>query len=113
MRREWRPKGQARILRNEMAIDSARIYELVTPEELKSLRHGNRRVRHPDLHRAIVELKNLNAGEGLKLKCIGTAKEAQKRQKAALQIARRKKIPVRTMLRGGWLFIEKAKERKP
>lgn len=88
---------------------ASRAYELVMPEEFGHLRSRN--YKHHDLVHAIREMKSMPAGQGVKLKCFGTAREAWKKQKAAIAIAGREKVPVRTMLRDGWLFIEKLKER--
>ncbi|HLW51528.1 MAG TPA: hypothetical protein VKW06_01695 [Candidatus Angelobacter sp.] len=90
-----------------MRNEEARIYELVMPEEFRQLRSRN--AKHHELYRAIRSMKNLPAGQGIKIRCPGTQKEAVKIRKAAVQIARREGIPARTMLRGGWLFIEKLK----
>lgn len=87
----------------------ARSYELVMADELRSLRNKN--YKHHDLACAIRELRSLPAGQGVKVKCTGASAQAQKKQKAAIAIARRQKVAVRTMLRNGWLFIEKLKEK--
>ena len=87
-----------------------RIFELVMPEEF-----GRRRVqnlKHPDVHRAIGEMKSMPIGRGVKLKCTGSVKDAVRKQKAAVAIANRRKIPIRTMIRGGWLFLERIKEHR-
>jgi hypothetical protein len=86
-----------------------RAYELVMPEEFGHLR--NRNYKHHDLVNAIRDMKSMPAGQGVKVKCYGTAREGGKKQKAAIAIANREKVQVRTMLRDGWLFIEKLKER--
>jgi hypothetical protein len=78
-------------------------------EEFRHLR--NRNYKHHDLVCAIREMKRLPAGQGVKLKCPGTPLHGQKKQKAAIAIANREKVAVRTMLRDGWLFIEKLKEK--
>ncbi len=88
---------------------ASRAYELVMPEEFGLLRSRN--YKHHDLVHAIREMKSMPAGQGVKLKCPGTAREAWKRQKAAIAIANREQVLVRTMLRDGWLFIEKLKAR--
>jgi hypothetical protein len=77
-------------------------------EEFRHLR--SRSYKHHDLVCAIREMKNLPPGQGVKLKCAGTAKERAKKQKAAVAIASRERVPVRTMLRDGWLFLEKLKK---
>ena len=87
-----------------------RIFELVMPEEFG--RQRIRSLKHPDLHRAIGEMKNMPIGRGVKLKCSGTVRDAARKQKAAVAIANRRKIPIRTMLRNGWLFLERIKERR-
>jgi hypothetical protein len=87
-----------------------RIFELVMPEEFGRRRIQN--LKHPDLHRAIWEMKGMPIGRGVKLKCSGTPQDAARKQKAAMAIANRRKIPIRTMLRGGWLFLERIKERR-
>lgn len=89
---------------------AARVFELVMPEEFGRQRIRN--LKHPDLHRAIVEMKAMPVGRGVKLKCSGTAQDAARKQKAAMAIANRRKIPIRTMIRGGWLFLERIKERR-
>ncbi len=94
---------------NPEANAISRTYELVMPEEFGRLRSRN--YKHHDLVHAIREMRSMPAGQGVKLKCVGTAREAWKRQKAAIAIATRERVPVRTMLRDGWLFIEKLKER--
>ena len=86
-----------------------RVYELVMAEEFGRLHSRN--YKHHDLVNAIRDMKSMPAGQGVKLKCVGTAREAGKKQKAAVAIASRERVPVRTMLRDGWLFIEKVKER--
>jgi hypothetical protein len=86
-----------------------RSYELVTPEEFGRLRSRN--YKHHDLVRAIRDMKSMPAGQGVKLRCFGTAREASRKQKAAIQIAAREGVPARTMVRGGWLFIEKLRQR--
>jgi hypothetical protein len=92
------------------AINSvSRAYELVMPEEFGHLR--NRNYKHHDLVNAIRDMKSMPAGQGVKVKCYGTARESGKKQKAAIAIANREKVQVRTMVRDGWLFIEKLKER--
>ena len=88
----------------------ARVFELVMPEEFGRKRIQN--LKHPDLHRAIGEMVNIPFGRGVKLKCSGTAKDAVRKQKAAMAIARRRKVLIRTMLRGGWLFLERIKDRR-
>lgn len=88
----------------------ARIFELVMPEEFG--RQRTRNLKHPDLHRAIAEMKSMPAGRGVKIKCSGTAHDAALKQKAAMAIAIRRKTPIRTMIRGGWLFLERIKERR-
>jgi hypothetical protein len=92
-----------------MRSDDARSFELVTPEELKQLRRRN--FKHHDLYWAIREIRNMPAGQGVKVKCLGTASERYRKQKAVYAIAAREHVPVRTMLRDGWLFIEKTKPR--
>jgi hypothetical protein len=87
----------------------SRAYELVMPEEFGHLRSRN--YKHHDLVNAIRDMKSMPAGQGVKVKCYGTAREGGKKQKAAIAIANRERVPVRTMLRDGWLFIEKLKER--
>jgi hypothetical protein len=87
----------------------SRAYELVMPEEFGHLRSRN--YKHHDLVQAIRDMKSMPAGQGVKLKCLGTAREGWKRQKAAIAIANRERVPVRTMLRDGWLFVEKLKEK--
>jgi hypothetical protein len=91
-----------------MRNDDVRSYELVTPEEFRQLRGRN--FKHHDLYRAIREMRKLSDGEGIKIRLLCSGQEAAKRQKAAVQIARREGVPVRTMLRSGWLFIEKIKK---
>jgi hypothetical protein len=86
-----------------------RSYELVMADEFRHLR--NRNYKHHDLACAIRELKSLPAGQGVKIKCAGAPVQGQRKQKAAIAIARRQKVTVRTMLRNGWLFIEKLKEK--
>lgn len=88
-----------------MAGEELRNYELVMPEEFKRLTGQNS--KHHELYRAIRAMKSIPAGQGIKLKCPSTHKEAVKMRKAAVQIARREGIRARTMLRAGWLFIEK------
>jgi hypothetical protein len=88
----------------------ARLYELVMPEEFGRQRTQN--LKYPELHRAIGEMKSMPVGRGLKLKCSGTPQDAVRKQKAAVAIASRRKTPIRTMLRGGWLFLERVKERR-
>jgi hypothetical protein len=85
----------------------SRCYELVMPEEFGHLRSRN--YKHHDLVNAIRDMKSMPAGQGVKLKCHGTAREGGKKQKAAIAIANRERVQVRTMLRDGWLFIEKLK----
>jgi hypothetical protein len=87
----------------------ARSYELVMAEEFRYLRSRN--YKHHDLVCAIRELKGLPAGQGVKLKCPGGSLQGQKKQKAAIAIAHRERVAVRTMLRDGWLFLEKLKEK--
>jgi hypothetical protein len=87
----------------------ARAYELVTPEEFGRLRSRN--YKHHDLIRAIRDMKSMPAGQGVKLRCFGTTREASRKQKAAIQIAAREGVSARTMVRGGWLFIEKVRQR--
>jgi hypothetical protein len=87
----------------------SRTYELVMPEEFGHLRSRN--YKHHDLVNAIRDMKSMPTGQGVKVKCYGTAREGSKKQKAAIAIANREKVQVRTMLRDGWLFIEKLKER--
>ncbi len=82
-----------------------RAYELVTANEFGHLRSKD--YKHRDLHRAIREMKHMPVGQGVKLKCFGTARERGRKRKAAMTIAARAAVPVRTMLRGDWLFIEK------
>ena len=96
----------------QKAIDEGdlRIFELVMPEEFGRKRIQN--LKHPDLHRAIGEMKNMPVGRGVKIRCCGTPQDAVRQQKAAMAIANRRKIPIRTMLRGGWLFLERIKERR-
>lgn len=89
--------------------EESRAYDLVTPEELRQIRKKS--LKHADLYGPIRAMKAMAAGEGIKIRCSGNANEAIKKQKAAAQIARREKIPVRTMLRGEWLFIEKTANR--
>lgn len=103
---------QGRKTRNEADAElssASRTYELVMPEEFGRLRSRN--YKHHDLVHAIRAMKSMPAGQGVKLRCSGTAHEGWKRQKAAIAIAAREKVPVRTMLRDGWLFIEKLKDR--
>jgi hypothetical protein len=88
----------------------ARIFELVMPEEFG--RQRIRKLKHPDLHRAISEMKNMPVGRGVKLKCSGTIHDAARKQKAAVAIANRSNVPIRTMLRNGWLFLERIKDRR-
>lgn len=90
-----------------MRSDDIRAFELVTPEELKQLRARN--FKHHDLYWAIREIKRLPAGQGVKVKCLGTARERYRKQKAVYAIAAREQMSVRTMIRNGWLFIEKTK----
>jgi hypothetical protein len=95
---------------NTMDEAGARIFELVMPEEFGRQRIRN--LKHPDLHRAIGEMKSMPIGRGVKLRCGGSAQDAARKQKAAMAIANRRKIPIRTMVRGGWLFLERIKERR-
>lgn len=88
-----------------MAIDNNRNYEMVTPEELRQIRGKN--FKYPDLYRAIRALKKMAPGEGLKIPCSSGKKDAVKRRKAMMQMARRENLAIRTMLRGEWLFVEK------
>ena len=88
----------------------ARVFELVMPEEFG--RQRIRSLKHPDLHRAIGEMKSMPVGRGVKLRCSGSAQDAARKQKAAMAIANRRKVPIRTMIRGGWLFLERIKERR-
>lgn len=93
---------------NAAANIDPRAYELVTPEEFGQLRSRN--YKHHDLVRAIRDMKSMPSGQGVKLKCYGTALEGSKKQKAAIAIANRERVLVRTMRRDGWLFIEKVRE---
>jgi hypothetical protein len=86
------------------AKPQARVYEMVTKGEFEQVRG-----KHRDLYRAVRDLKELSAGEGVKLKCLGTPQERARKRKAAIAIAARAEVHVRTMLRGDWLFIEKVK----
>lgn len=95
------------ITRNE---EEVRIYELVMPEEFGRQRLEN--LKYPDLHRAIREMRAMPPGRGVKLRCSGSPQEAVRKQKAAVAIAARSRIAIRTMLRGGWLFLERVKEVK-
>lgn len=88
-----------------MPIDNNRNYEMVTPEEFRQM--GSRKLKYPDLSRAIRALKKMAAGEGIKIPCSSGKKDALKRQKAIAYLARREKMAIRTMLRGEWLFVEK------
>ncbi len=88
------------------AKPQARVYEMVTKGEFEMVRG-----KHRDLYRAIRDLKELSAGEGVKLKCLGTPQERERKRKAAIAIAGRARVQVRTMLRGDWLFIEKVRGR--
>jgi hypothetical protein len=72
----------------------------------------SRNYKHHDLLCAIREMKRLPVGQGVKLKCPGTSQQGHRKQKAAIAIANREKILVRTMLRDGWLFIEKLREKQ-
>lgn len=102
-------QGGARKREGSVAHEiDARAYELVMPEEFGRLRSKN--YKHHDLVSAIRDMKSMPAGQGVKLRCLGTAREAARKQKAAIQIAAREGVPARTMVRGGWLFIEKMRQ---
>lgn len=90
--------------------DEVRVYELVMPDEFGRQRLEN--LKYPDLHRAIREMRTMPPGRGVKLRCGGSPQDAVRKQKAAVAIAARSKIAIRTMLRGGWLFLERIKESK-
>lgn len=94
----------------ENLVEGVRVFELVMPEEFGRQRIRN--LKHPELHRAVLEMKSMPVGRGVKIKCSGSAHDAARKQKAAMAIANRRKIPIRTMLRGGWLFLERVKERR-
>jgi chromosome segregation and condensation protein ScpB len=88
---------------------SGRGYEFVTKAELALVR--GKKLKHRDLHRAIRALREMSAGEGLKIKCSGSPAEIAKKQKAAKIIAKRAGLAVRTMVEGSWLFMEKLRDR--
>lgn len=79
-----------------MSNDSSRNYELVTAEELRRMRSRN--FKHHDIYWAIREIKKMPVGQGLKIKCIGTARERYRKQSAVYAIAAREKIAVRTIV---------------
>jgi hypothetical protein len=88
-----------------MPTDNNRNYDMVTPEELHRIRSKN--FKYPDIYRALRALKKMAVGEGIKIQCTAGKKDARKRQKAVVEMARREGLTIRTMLRGDWLFIEK------
>ena len=94
----------------DMVEGDVRIFELVMPEEFGRKRVQN--LKHPELHRAIQEMKGMPVGRGVKLRCGGARQDAVRKQKAAMAIARRRRIAIRTMLRSGWLFLERIKDRR-